>query len=67
MRRACEELRLIGDDGCTAKEGGSGVNMGLLFRSNYARERTRAVPIEYARALTEWPSREGWNDKWTRG
>ena len=65
MSNACEELRLIGDDGCRLAEGGSGAGEGSLFRSTYARERVRLVPIEYARVLTEWPARSGWNEGWT--
>jgi large subunit ribosomal protein L40 len=66
MRDACEELRLIGEDGLTVAEGGSGKGEGRLLRVAIAQPRERLAPIEYARALTDWPSKEGWNHGWTR-
>jgi len=46
---------------------GEGRNVGRLYRA--AMDKTGVwdgVPIEYARAQTEYPAREGWNHGWTR-
>jgi len=62
MREANEELRTGAGDG------------GRLFRIGQQkkgifgrREDGQGVPIEYARGLAEWPSREGWEHDWKRG
>jgi large subunit ribosomal protein L40 len=60
MREACEKLRLLGDDGVMGGE-----SMGRLYRQSL--EKTgiwQGVPIEYARGLADWPSKEGWNHAW---
>ncbi|QDS75776.1 hypothetical protein FKW77_008804 [Venturia effusa] len=63
MRRACEELRLIGSNGLPG-----GKDEGKLFRTAMMkRDVWQGVPIEYARIQTEWPSKDGWNHGWTRG
>ncbi|KAF2424927.1 hypothetical protein EJ08DRAFT_689463 [Tothia fuscella] len=61
MRKACEQLRTIGRDGLEGVE-----EEGKLFRVAMEKKGVwGGVPIEYARAQTEWPSREGWNSGWT--
>jgi large subunit ribosomal protein L40 len=65
MRAACEALRALGDDGVVGGEGA-----GRRFRE--AMNKTGvwdagAVPVEYARCLTDWPSRQGWDHAWKRG
>lgn len=63
MQAACEALRTLGDDGMPG-----GVNEGRLYRNAMQKFGIwKGVPIEYARAQTEWPSREGWNHEWKRG
>lgn len=53
----------MGDDGMPG-----GVNEGRLYRNAMQKFGIwKGVPIEYARAQTEWPSREGWNHEWKRG
>lgn len=62
MNNACEELRLIGENGLPG-----GKDEGRLFRIAMRKEGTwQGAPIEYARMQTEWPSRDGWNHGWTR-
>jgi large subunit ribosomal protein L40 len=62
MNKACEELRLIGENGMTG-----GKDEGRLFRIAMRKEGIwQGVPIEYARMQTEWPARDGWNHEWTR-
>ena len=57
MREACEALRLLPGD------------QGRLFRIAMGKKgvKARGVPLEYARAPTEWPSKTGWNAGWVRG
>ncbi|KAI9786614.1 MAG: hypothetical protein M1839_006165 [Geoglossum umbratile] len=57
MREACEALRLLPGD------------QGRLFRIAMGKKGIKAqgVPLEYARAPTEWPSKTGWNAGWVRG
>ncbi|KAI9771645.1 MAG: hypothetical protein M1840_001860 [Geoglossum simile] len=57
MREACEALRLLPED------------QGRLFRIAMGKKgvKARGVPLEYARAPTEWPSKTGWNAGWGRG
>jgi len=62
MSNACEELRLMGEDGMPG-----GKDEGRLFRTAMRKEGIwQGAPIEYARLQTEWPAREGWNHAWTR-
>jgi large subunit ribosomal protein L40 len=62
MKDACEALRLLGDDGVVGGE-----NTGRLYRTAMEKKGMwDGVPIEYARLLTDWPSRRGWNAEWTR-
>jgi len=62
MRDACEVLRTMGDDGVV-----HGENEGRLFRVAMLKKGIwDGVPIEYARCLTDWPSRKGWNSEWTK-
>lgn len=63
MRKACEELRLIGSNGLPG-----GKDEGRLFRTAMMKKGVwQGMPIEYARIQTEWPSKDGWNHAWTRG
>lgn len=67
MREAMEELRLMGDDGISRPPGEGGRDQGRLFRVAMGKQGVkRSVPIEYARAQTEFPSREGWNHAWKK-
>jgi large subunit ribosomal protein L40 len=64
MQAACEALRALGDDGVVG-----GANAGRRFRE--AMNKTGvwdagAVPVEYARCLTDWPSKKGWDHAWKR-
>jgi large subunit ribosomal protein L40 len=64
MQAACEALRLLGDDGVVGGE-----NAGRRYRE--AMNKTGvwdqgAVPFEYARCLTDWPKKDGWNHEWKR-
>jgi large subunit ribosomal protein L40 len=62
MTKACEELRMIGENGMPG-----GKDEGRLFRIAMRKEDVwQGVPIEYARMQTEWPSKDGWNHAWTR-
>jgi large subunit ribosomal protein L40 len=62
MRDACELLRTMGDDGVIGGE-----NEGRLFRVAMQKKGIwDGVPIEYARLLTDWPSRKGWDSEWVR-
>jgi len=58
--------------------GGGGKEVGRLYRLAMLKEGiwgkagrdgriVGGVPIEYARPLVEYPSREGWNHGWRRG
>ena len=62
INRACEHLRIIGGDGM---EGG--MDQGKLFRKAMRKDGVwQGTPIEYARAQTEYPPRDGWNHDWKR-
>src|ERR1700761_4414018 len=62
MRAACEQLRILGDDGV---EGGE--NVGRRYRECMNKKGIwDGVPLEYARCLVDWPSREGWNHEWKK-
>lgn len=67
MRAACEELRVGMDDGgklyrqATTRKGLFG---GLKMEGDIVGN--GGVPIEYARAQTEGPSRGGWDHGWRR-
>ncbi|KAI9815323.1 MAG: hypothetical protein M1827_002803 [Pycnora praestabilis] len=62
MRDACEELRLLGEDGMQG-----GKNAGKLFRVAMQKKGIwKGVPVEYARVQTDGPAREGWNHAWVR-
>jgi large subunit ribosomal protein L40 len=64
MRGACEALRTLGDDGVVGGE-----NAGRRFREVMNKTGVwdaDAVPVEYARCLTDWPSRAGWDHAWKR-
>lgn len=70
MRAACEELRLgVGDGGKLYRQAMSrkGLYGGLKVASGGGVVANGGVPIEYARAQTEGPSRGGWDEGWTRG
>lgn len=80
MREACEKLRLLDENGMSVRsnslfEGpgvaaglGQGKNVGRLYRIAMEKKGiyTDLVPIEYARAQTDYPRREGWDHDWTR-
>ncbi|KAF2274159.1 uncharacterized protein EI97DRAFT_435521 [Westerdykella ornata] len=80
MRAACEHLRLMDDNGMTvppAEAGGQGADpgtlgprgkeVGRLYRGAMRKVGIwGSVPVEYARAQVDFPSREGWNHGWTR-
>ena len=74
MHDACEALRLMDADGMYAPPGQGGKDQGRLFRiamikrGVWSGERNSGsgVPIEYARAQTEYPARDGWNYGWKR-
>ncbi|KAF2665520.1 hypothetical protein BT63DRAFT_67736 [Microthyrium microscopicum] len=62
MQAACERLRVLGDDGVVG-----GANTGRLYRQSLDKDGIWAgAPIEYARTLTDWPSKKGWNHEWKR-
>lgn len=70
MRAACEELRLgVGDGGKLYRQAMSRkrLNGGLKVAAGGGVVGNGGVPIEYARAQTEGPSRAGWDEWWTRG
>ena len=58
----------------SAPPGSGGKDQGRLFRIAMlkrgvwagAKNSGSGVPIEYARAQTEYPSRDGWNYEWKR-
>ena len=81
MRDACEELRVgCGDGGrlyrqAMVKKGvfggvvrddGEGGGEGREGKEGVKVGREGGVPVEYARAQTEGPGREGWNAGWVR-
>ncbi|KAF2097489.1 hypothetical protein NA57DRAFT_77746 [Rhizodiscina lignyota] len=74
MRDACEALRHLDEAGMSEAIGQGGKDQGRLFRiammkrGVWSGEKNSGsgVPIEYARAQTEYPSREGWNYAWRR-
>ncbi|KAF2717082.1 hypothetical protein K431DRAFT_349869 [Polychaeton citri CBS 116435] len=82
MRYACEQLRLIDNNGLTFEErerlgvsheeasasgGTKGKEEGRLYRIAMQKKGIwEGVPIEYARIQTETPARDGWNSSWTR-
>ena len=74
MRDACEELRIgVGDGGRLYRQAmvKKGVYGGVATHKGEGeglveRGREGGVPVEYARAQTEGPSREGWNEGWMR-
>lgn len=73
MRDACEALRLMDEHGMPVSEqeaASKGKSVGRLFRIAMLKNRVwgpaNGFPIEYARAQTDYPSREGWNHGWTR-
>ncbi|CAI6340240.1 unnamed protein product [Periconia digitata] len=80
MRDACEHLRLLDGNGMRvsdAEAGGQGPDpgslgvkgkdVGRIYRSAMLKRGVYgSVPIEYARAQTDFPSRDGWNHAWTR-
>jgi large subunit ribosomal protein L40 len=62
MSDACEALRLLGDDGVI-----DGENAGRLYRTSMEKKGIwDGVPLEYARLLTDWPGKNGWNGEWER-
>jgi large subunit ribosomal protein L40 len=62
MSNACEQLRILGDDGV---EGGE--HTGRRYRECMTKTGIwDHIPIEYARCITDWPSRNGWNHEWKR-
>ncbi|MCJ1392059.1 hypothetical protein MMC18_004926 [Xylographa bjoerkii] len=65
MREACEELRL----GCG--DGGRLYRQAMVKKGNYGglkaeKGREGGVPIEYTRAQTDTPPRDGWDHEWRR-
>ncbi|KAF2760950.1 hypothetical protein EJ05DRAFT_508180 [Pseudovirgaria hyperparasitica] len=72
MARACEELRLTDENGMRVSEADANGNkkVGRLFRIAMEKKRVwgpgKGFPIEYARAQTDYPPRNGWNHEWTR-
>lgn len=80
MSAACEHLRLMDSNGMLVskdKAGGQGADagrlgpmgteVGRLYRAAMLKRNIwGSVPIEYARAQTDFPSRDGWNHEWTR-
>lgn len=70
MRAACEELRLgVGDGGKLYRQAMSrkGIFGGPKVAEVAGVVGNGGIPIEYARAQTEGPSRGGWDEGWTRG
>lgn len=70
MRAACEELRLgVGDGGRLYRQAMSrkGLFGGPKVAQSAGLVGNGGIPIEYARAQTEGPSRGGWDEGWTRG
>jgi large subunit ribosomal protein L40 len=80
MRAACEHLRLLDNNGMRVSEeeaggqgpdagtlGPKGKEVGRLYRGAMNKRGIwGSVPVEYARAQVDFPSREGWNHGWTR-
>ncbi|MCJ1292868.1 hypothetical protein MMC34_004421 [Xylographa carneopallida] len=65
MRNACEELRV----GCG--DGGRLYRQAMVKKGTYGglkaeKGREGGVPIEYARAQTDTPPRDGWDHEWRR-
>ena len=70
MRAACEELRLgVGDGGRLYRQAMSRIGLfgGRQVAQSAGLVGNGGMPIEYARAQTEGPSRGGWDEGWTRG
>ena len=71
MRAAMEELRLgVGDGGRLYRQAMD--RKGLYGGHKVAQDTSTVignggVPIEYARAQTEGPPRDGWDNNWVRG
>ncbi|MCJ1473783.1 hypothetical protein MMC13_002434 [Lambiella insularis] len=65
MRAACEELRLgCGDGGRLYRQ--AMVKKGVYGGLKADKGREGGVPIEYARAQTDSPPRDGWDHGWKR-
>ena len=70
MRAACEELRLgVGDGGRLYRQAVTrkGIYGGMKVAEGGGVAGNGGMPIEYARAQTEGPPREGWDHEWKRG
>lgn len=70
MRAAMEELRLgVGDGGRLYRQAVTrkGIYGGLKVGESRSIVSNGGIPVEYARAQTEGPSRKGWDHEWTRG
>ena len=69
MREACEELRLgCGDGGRLYRQAitKKGVYGGLKMEQQRSIVGSGGIPLEYARAQTESPPIEGFNENWKR-
>ncbi|KAF2748059.1 hypothetical protein M011DRAFT_525749 [Sporormia fimetaria CBS 119925] len=80
MRAACEHLRCMDENGMEvpkSEAGGQGPDpgtlgprgkeVGRLYRNAMIKRGVAgSVPVEYARAQVDFPSRDGWNHEWTR-
>lgn len=65
MRAACEELRVgAGDGGRLYRQ--AMTKKGVFGGLKAEKGQEGGVPLEYARAQTDGPPREGWNAGWTR-
>ncbi|MCJ1286952.1 hypothetical protein MMC26_006299 [Xylographa opegraphella] len=65
MRNACEELRLgCGDGGRLYRQ--AMVKKGIYGGLKAEKGREGGVPIEYTRAQTDTPPRDGWDHEWRR-
>jgi large subunit ribosomal protein L40 len=64
MRAACERLRVLGDDGVTNGKGAAGGASRLFKQSIEKTGIWQGVPIESARIMKDYPSKEGWNHEW---
>jgi large subunit ribosomal protein L40 len=73
MRDACEALRLMDENGISVTENVAAAerkNVGRLYRVAMEKKSVWGAdggfPIDYARNMTDYPSRTGWDHEWTR-
>ena len=65
MRDACEELRVGCGDGARLYRQAM-VKKGIYGGLGAEKGREGGIPIEYARAQTDGPPRDGWDHGWRR-